>query len=411
MQDKDLYARLLGLVSPWVVDHVELALQRGEVIVRVKHDDREPLTCPECNTPCPGYDVRSRRWRHLDTCQYKTILDADVPRVNCPTHLVKQVRVPWAEPGSRFTALFEAVAIDWLKVASASAVAKQLGISWDEIDHIQEKAVERGQSRRKRTYPKVIGVDETSFRKRHDYVTVISDQGSSTVLDVQNDRKKESLDAFFKALTPGQLKRIRFVAIDMSQPYMQSIAANFEDGEKKIAFDKFHVAKMLGDAVDKTRRTENRDLIAVGDRSLVGTKYLWLTRNQAPDPDQDPFEFRGFVSGMLRTARAWAMKETAMHLWSFESLHAAKRAWKRWLTWASRSRIPDMVKASRTVRTHLRGILTAVVNKITNALGESINAKIQRIKARACGYRNKERFRNAILFHFGGLDLYPAGIK
>ena len=114
---------------------------------------------------------------------------------------------------------------------------------------------------------------------------------------------------------------------------------------------------------------------------------------------------------MLRTARAWAMKETAMHLWSFDSLHAAKRAWKRWLAWASRSRIPDMVKAARTVRAHLRGILTAVVNKITNALGESINAKIQRIKARACGYRNKERFRNAILFHFGSLDLYPAGIK
>lgn len=407
MNDNELYARILGLETPWRVTKVDLALKKGEVLVVVEMDPSGARLCAECGAASPGYDTLVRRWRHLDTCQYRTILEAQVPRTNCATHGVKQVRTPWAEAGSRFTALFEAMVIAWLKQASAAGVAKEMHLSWDEVDGIQGRAVKRGLERRHVRYPKRLGVDETSFQKRHEYVTVISDQKRSEVLDVQDDRKTESLDRFFGTLTNAQRKRIELVAMDMWPPFMNSVAKNLEDGASKIAFDKFHVAKMLGDAVDKTRREENRELLAEGDRSLVGKKYLFLSRTEPIDPDQDPFEFRQFTAGMLRTARAWAIKETAMHLWSFDTVRAAKAAWNRWLAWASRSRLPSMVHVARTVRKHLQGILVAVIHKITNADGESINAKIQRLKQRACGYRNRQRFRNAILFHFGGLDLMP----
>ncbi|MBN2561170.1 MAG: transposase family protein [Phycisphaerae bacterium] len=126
MRDKDLYARILGITPPWFVRDVELTLQAGEVIVKLDFDSSTSLTCPVCGEATPGYETRPRRWRHLDTCQYRTVIEADVPRVNCPVHGVHQIQVPWAEPSSRFTALFEALAIDWLKETSLSGARRLL---------------------------------------------------------------------------------------------------------------------------------------------------------------------------------------------------------------------------------------------------------------------------------------------
>ena len=124
MRDKDLYAQILGIKSPWQVVDVELSVSKGEVTVQVEQEAGAKSCCPSCGKASPGYDSRRRRWRHLDTCQYKTILVAEVPRVKCEEHGVVTVSVPWAEPGSGFTAMFEALVIDWLKEASISAVSR-----------------------------------------------------------------------------------------------------------------------------------------------------------------------------------------------------------------------------------------------------------------------------------------------
>ncbi|MEW5709470.1 transposase family protein [Pelomicrobium sp.] len=122
MRDIELYAQILGLRSPWKVAEVQLLREAEEVRVHVVPEPGATWTCPYCGRPSPGYDSRRRRWRHLDTCQYKTVLEADVPRVRCAEHGVVTVSVPRAEPGSGFTALFEALIIDWLKEASTQAV-------------------------------------------------------------------------------------------------------------------------------------------------------------------------------------------------------------------------------------------------------------------------------------------------
>jgi len=145
---------------------------------------RIEATCPECGKACRRYDTRTRTWRHLDTMQYRTLLTADVPRVECTEHGVKQVQVPWALPGSRFTAMLEALVIDWLKESSTSAVARLLGMSWDEVDGVMRRAVARGLGRRKSQPLRAIGLDETSFQRRHEYVTV-------TVVRTCNHRPRE----------------------------------------------------------------------------------------------------------------------------------------------------------------------------------------------------------------------------
>jgi len=174
--------------------------------------------CAECLVAAPIHDHQERTWRHLDTCQFKTLVHARVPRLNCPTHGIKQLRVPWGEPGSQFTALFEALAIDWLRQASVSAVAKQMRITWDEAAGIQKRAVRRGLARRRLEAPRYVGVDETSFQKRHEYVTVVSDLEGTRVLHVADDRTRESLDAFWEGLSVEQRAGVRGVAMDDMGP-------------------------------------------------------------------------------------------------------------------------------------------------------------------------------------------------
>jgi len=405
MRDKDLYARILGVSAPWRVVDVELELGAGEVLVYVKHSGE--AACPCCGRPCRRYDGRERRWRHLDTCQYRTILIADVPRVNCEEHGVRQIAVPWAEPGSGFTALFECLVIDWLKEASIAAVSRLLGVSWDEVDGIMGRAVQRGLLRRGgvEAAPRT-GVDETSFAKRHEYVTVVTDLDTSEVLHVSDDRRTESLADYFGALSSEALSKIEVVSMDMWPAYIKATRRFVPDA--KIAFDRFHVAQHLGDAVDQVRRREQKELRARGDNRLTGTRYLWLENPLAMSAERWEGEFASLRGGALRTARAWAIKETAAGLWAYRRRGWAERGWERWLSWASRCRLGPIQKAAAMIRKHLWGILNAVVHQATNAGSESINAKIQRIKRLACGFRNRTRFRNAIYFHLGGLDLYPA---
>jgi transposase len=411
MRDRDLYAQILGLTSPWRVVDVDLDNTGEEVRVHVEHDPEHPLCCPECGRASPGYDTRRRRWRHLDTCQYRTILIADVPRVHCPEHGVKQARVPWAEPGSSFTALYESLVIDWLKEASIAAVARRMGLSWDEVDGVMQRAVARGLARRESEgaqAPARLGVDETSFARRHEYVTVLTDLDTSEVLHVSDDRKQSSLEAYYESLSEAELAKIEVVSMDMWPAYIQATKKHVPDAVQKIAFDKFHVAQHLCDAVDRVRRDEHRALKRQGDERLTKTKYLWL-KHPARIPDRTWRErFATLRTSTLKTARAWAIKEAAMTLWEYVSRRWARKAWRWWLGWASRSRLSPVCKVATMIREHLEGILNAIILQATNAGAESVNAKIQRVKRMACGYRNRARFRTAIAFHLSGLSLYPA---
>lgn len=408
MRDKQLYQQILGIRSPWHVAAVDVAMEDGEVRVRVEAKADTQQRCPQCGQRCPGYDRRLRRWRHLDTCQLKTILEAEVPRVTCAEHGVVMVKVPWAEPGSGFTALFEALVIDWLKEATAAGVSRRLDVSWNAIDGIMQRAVQRGLARRKRAPSRHIGVDETAFRKGHDYVTVVSD--GKTVLHVADERKQTSLDEYYAGLSETARAAIESVSMDMWPAFIHATRAALPDADSKISFDKFHVASYLGDAVDKVRRAEHKALRAQGRDDLVRSKYLWLRNPESMSREQWS-DFEGLRESALKTARAWALKESAMGLWHYVNRTWAEKAWKRWLAWAMRSRLEPVKNVARMIKVHLRGILNAIVLKANNGGAESINGRIKLVKVRSRGFRNKHRFRNAIYFHLGDLDLYPEAVK
>jgi len=272
---------------------------------------------------------------------------------------------------------------------------------------IQARAVRRGLARRVATPARHLGVDETSFARRHQYVTVVTDLDRSRVLYVADDRRRESLDGFWPLFAPTDLAAIDAIALDMWEPYIGSIRAHLPEADTKMVFDKFHIAQHANEAVDKVRRQENRALSTEGHDWLVGTKFDWL-RHPARFSLAAWRQFLGFLRRTkLKTGRAWALKETLMTLWDYVYPGAAERHFEGWYAWAIRSRLAPIKALARMLRNHWPQIRTFFHHRITNAGAESMNSKIQKIKFLARGFRNRERFKMAILFHLGGLDLYP----
>lgn len=407
MRDVELYRYLLGIEPPWSVSEVKLNVKHGTVDVWVDHPDGDPMECPECGGMAPVYDHAPERvWRHLDSCQFKTLLHASIPRVECSKDGVLQIHVPWAEPKSRFTLLFERLAIDMLQECSVQGAAKILGLTWDEAEGILARAVQRGLAAKEERTHEYLGVDEKSFRKRHRYITLVCDLRRGTVEYVGDDRKQSTLGQYYEGLSELQVDAIKGVAMDMWEPFVQATLAGVPGADSKIVFDRYHIMQHMGQAVDKVRKQEHQSLGGAGRSPLTGSKYLWLyAEENLPEKHREKFE--ALKAGNLKTGRAWAIKESLRELWNEQTRQGAERYWKRWYFWATHSRLDPVRKVAAMIKSHLSNVLTYFEHKITNATSEGLNSKIQTIKQRAYGFRNRDNFKRAIYFHCGGLSLYP----
>lgn len=408
MRDVELYRQILGLPEPWSVTEVNLDLKAGRVEVLVSHAEGLRWTCPECGRELAVHDhAAERSWRHLDTCQLQTVLRARVPRVNCPEHGVLQIKAPWAEARARFTQLMERWIIDVLQqCATVSGACRLIGLSWDEVFGVMERAVRRGQARKRPQILRQIGVDEKAFRKGHSYTTIVSDIERSTIEYLADERTRESLEGFYSSLTSQQRDGIEAVALDMWEPYIMATQAQVPQAPRKIVFDRFHIMQHVGQAVDTVRKAEHRALRAAGDETLMRTKYLWLHSQE--NLTQERRDQLAILLGQnLKVARAWAIKESLRRLWDYRREGWARRYFARWFFWATHSRLEPMRKVAHMLKRRLDNIVTYCRLRITNAVAEGINSKLMAIKRRACGYRNSEHFKIAAYFFCGGLDLYP----
>lgn len=400
------YEQLLGLTPPWKVSRLNLDVEHLRIEIDVIWPPGEPAICPECGTSCAIKDHRDERtWRHLDTMQFQTLVRCRVPRSECPEHGVKTIRVPWAEAGSRFTQLFERFAIDVLLAArSVSQAQDLLRLSWDQVQAIQERAVERGLARRNLDSLQYVGLDEKSFGRGQDYISVLGDLPGGRILEVAPGRDEAAADALWQTLPESQRARLKAVAVDMWDPYMASTRQNVPTAV--LVHDKFHVAKALTKAVDDVRKREHRNLLQENCETLKHTKYLWL-RNPDHWTPKDEQRFKELKNAHLDVGRAWAIKEAFRDFWTYIYPGAARNFFRRWYFWATHSRLRPVIAAARTLQRHLTNLLTYLKHRITNAVVEGFNAKIQTLKSNARGFRSFDHYRIAILFHCGKLNLYP----
>ena len=409
VQDHQLYEQILGLQAPWRVKKVTLKRPAGEVEVEVETTETV-WGCPQCQKRMHVHDWEQRRWRHLDSCQFKTILVANVPRVRCPEHGTVTVAVPWAEKFGRFTRLFERLAIDLMQECSVKAACEILRISWDEADGIKQRAVRRGLERRQAVPLPRICIDEKSAGRGHDYVTVVArvEAGqSATVWYVGDGRSGESLDGFWQELTEEQRTSIEAVAMDLWEPYFSSVLSHLDGAEEKIVHDPFHLVRHMNEAVDLVRRQEHKKILRQNDDRLTGTKYLWLRGEENLSEDARE-QFLSLRVQTLKTSRAWAIKEMFRDFWKSPDRDEGREFFKSWYGWAIRSRLQPVKKVARMFKRHLKNMLTYFVHRLSNGPLEGLNNRIKGLVKKAYGYRSRSRFKIDILFHLGGLDLYPS---
>lgn len=407
MDNKEFYAVILGIKRPWYVDKVVLNEKSSCVDIYIEHEPDIQVKCPECQEFYSVYDHgRERVYRHLDTCQMKTYIHVKLPRANCPRHGVKQIVSEFGENGTGMTYGFECRVIEVAKVCDIKATSKLCRLSWDKSWNTVKRAVGRGQARKRQRIPEQIGIDEKSFGKGHKYETLVYKIKGGTVEYVCDDREQGSLEKYFQQFNSRQLSRVEAVAMDMWDPYIAATKKYIAEAEKKIVFDKFHVMRQVVEGVDKVRKQEHAKFMEEKNEILKGTKYLWLWSKEKI-PEYRLSEFEELKKLDLKVCRAWAMKENIRHLWEYRSKGWMRRFFNRWYFWVTHSRLLPMIKVAKTLKVHIANIITYAAFKITNALGESLNSKIEKVKRMACGFRNRLHYRLSIYFHCGGLKLFP----
>ena len=397
------YRDLPGLDKSWRVVKVDLELDPAEVRIYLESSGAA-VSCSECGNECPLKDhAPERTWRHLDTMQFTTTIHARVPRTKCENCGVKTCHVPWAEPHGRYTLLFEAFAVQVLQAAATVEQARiLLRLTWESVQRIMNRAVERGIQRREIETVRHVGMDEKSFGRGHDYVSVMTDIDGSRVLDVVPGHDGEAADLLWNTLTDDQKGTVEAVAMDMWPAFETRATKNVPQAE--IVHVRFHISKHLGEAVDKIRRQENNALVKDGDETLKGTKQLWLYNAENMSDEQwTQFEFLKDME--LKTATGWAIRENFRWFWEYKYAGNARKFFALWYDWACESELQPIIKVANMLRKRLANILTWFRHRISNGPAEGFNSRIQSLKSAARGFRIFENYRTRILFFCGKFDL------
>lgn len=401
MDEKQLFGLALGITAPWFIDKVSFDPGKKRLDLFLDFQRGAKFLCPECQggDPCPVHDTNERTWRHLDFFQHQAFLTARVPRIDCSTHGVRQVNVPWARPGSGFTLLYEALALLMCQQMPVAGAAKLMRCNantmWRLLSHYVEKDVEATDY----SVVSSVGADECARQKGHSYITTFCDLDRSRVVFVADGRRKTTFKQFrafleARGIDPEQIKQL---CVDMWEPYQMGASEQFPNAS--VTFDRYHVMTLFNRAIDEVRRKEVRSVPL-----LRGSRYVWLknrrklTTRQAADLDR---------LSLLdsKTARAYQIKLTLQRFWQIEDPAEAEGFLKRWYFWATHSRMEPVIEAAKTIKRHWKGVLQFVTSRITTGVVEGLNSKIKTAMKRAYGFKSFEYLRTVIYLVAGKIDI------
>jgi transposase len=399
MRDTTLLQQALGLSPPWAVVRSDFDAAAHRLDVEIDFAPGSRFTCPTCGAAdCPAYDTERKTWRHLDFFQHQAYLTARVPRVHCERCGIKTVTVPWARPDSGFSLLFEAMLMAMVSSMPVKAVARMVGEHDTRLWRVVHHYVEQARARSDASQVTRVAIDETAARRGHDYVTLFVDIDQARVLFATEGRDAASIAGFADDLAAhgGDPEAISEVCIDMSPAFIKGVTDSLPNAA--ITFDKFHAVRIINDAVDRVRRSEQKQ-----QSLLRGTRYIWL-RNPANLSNAQRTTLAGLPTRHLKTGRAYRIRLAFQDLYDQPSAEAEDFL-KTWYFWATHSRLAPVIEAARTVKRHWDGILRWFDSKIANGLIEGINSLVQAAKAKARGYRSTRYLKAMVYLLAGKLDL------
>lgn len=386
--------------------HFIVQIEEGEkhLIARVERIEGRHLFCGVCGlkTSHTCGRLKERRWRDL-TIRDKPLNLVYVPyRVKCPVCGVRVEKVPWAPRWSRVTTdLARSIALLARKM-SWKEVAEYFDLDWKVVAAIVRRAVAEGLQRRKWKPLHVIGVDEVSRKKGHQYLTLVYDLERKRLIWVGKDRKEETMNEFFQWLGKRKARSIRAVCCDMWAPYLKSIRSHLPQAE--VLFDRFHIVQHLNRALDEIRREEVRRLKWDETVDLKKTRYILLKNPWNLNP-KEKRRLSHLVKLNLRVVRGYLLKESFQKFWDYISSGWAEKHLKHWLWWASHSRLEPMKEFARMIRRHLDGILAWTKLRVSNGALEGMNNKVKLVSHRAFGFRNVDNYIANIFHHCADLPI------
>jgi transposase len=401
----DLFQAALGLAEPWQVTRTEFDAKARRLDLYLDFPKGARFACPEGDeAACPVHDTEPKTWRHLDFFQHQAYLHARVPRVTCPSHGTRQVALPWARPGSGFTLLFEALLLALLAEMPVKAVAELVGEHDTRLWRLLHHHVEQARAKVSMVEVTRVGVDETSARRGHDYVSLFVDLDAPKprVLFATQGRDHTIVERFAADLVAhdGDPLGVRDVSADMSPAFERGVRASLP--RAYLTWDRYHLASHATTAVDQVRRAEGKQR-----PELKGTRYVWLKRPEHLTVKQAAAleELRPASVG-LATARAYRWR-LAFDAFFEQPVELAEAYLERWYAGAIRSRLEPIVAFARMIGDHWEGVVRWHWTRINNGVLEGINSLVQASKRRARGYRNKKNLIAMIYLIAGRLDFSP----
>lgn len=401
MQDTTLFTYALGLTAPWYVTDVKFIQgdNGSELHITIDHKDGYQFLSDDDHY-YSVYDHVEKTWRHLDFFQHICYIHARVPRVRNSKGNTLMVDVPWASPGSSFTLLFEAYAMLLVHSGmSLSAGGEYMSIDGRIIGRIIKRNVAVALAEQPLNPVKQLGLDETSYQKGHQYITVLTDKEEKKVVGLGYGKDVEAVgEALLEMEIRGaDRKKVETISLDFSPAYIAACKKYFKKAAK--VFDRFHLECLLNKIVDQIRREDQKH-----NTVLKKTRYLWLKNaSNLKDKQKQIIELLGQTCP--RIGIVYRLKEQFKEVWQEPEIEKAKKLLRAWLTLALNTKIEQVVGFVKTVKKHWRGIITYFIEKATNAFAEQANLKIQEIKRVAKGYRNLNNFYTMIYFHLGKLEL------
>jgi transposase len=311
--------------------------------------------------------------------------------------------VPWAFPEARFTKAFDYSVVDLVQVADKTAASRIFRTAWRTVGRMVERVVAKELPVDRFADLTEIGVDETSYKRGHRYLTAVVNLATGRVIWLGEGKSAETLGSFFQELGPDRCKKLELISMDMSGAFKKAIEEHAP--HVAIAYDKFHVVKLLLEAIDEVRREEVRAVEGVEARkALKGTRFA-LLRNPKHRKPKDHDAIKLVQRTNRRLARAYQLRVDIEGLWEIEDPEEARAFLMRWTRSALLSRLDPLRRFARTVRDHLDGILGYFHWGRTNAKLEGTNNKIKLAIHRAFGFHSVSSLMAMVYLCCGGLDL------
>jgi transposase len=388
-----------------------------KVIINVEIPASHKNKCPICGEKCPGYDHGSnkpRRWRTLDFGPFKCYLSANIPRIMCKEHSVITCAVPWASHGSRFTRAFEFQLAHLAMYQTKTDVCNYLRISWDTIGYVMDRVWTELKNKLPDPKDKLvrIGIDETSRRKGHKYITVVVNHDTGELIWVNDGYGKEVLSKFFESLTEKQRLNIKLVSADGARWIDDCILQYCPNAQKCL--DPFHTVSWATAALDEVRRQMRQELLKSKDKKITGSKFIKGIRyTLLKNPENLTMGQMEMLDALAkfnpRLYRAYMLKESLRCLLKYEDIKELKSKLQSWIIWAKRCRIEPFKDLGSRIAKHFDNIIAAAENRLSNARIEAVNNKIKVTNRMGYGYSNMKNFFAMIMMRCSEITIPLVG--